>query len=87
VTTTLRFAEDRASYHVSVDLAGAPRADDVAALLEDDDARRILHVTFGSVLGDADGYGAGLRERLAQLGEEYAGALERHFASHLEALA
>lgn len=85
-----RFAEDRASYHVGVDLAAAPRADGlseraVPGLLADDDARRILHVTFGSVLEDA--LGAELRARLAQLSEPYAAALERHFARHLEALA
>jgi len=82
-----RFAADRASYHVSVDLADAPRGDDPAGRLEDDDARRILHVTFGLVLADADGFGAGLRERLAERADEYADALEQHFARHLEALA
>jgi tagaturonate epimerase len=76
-----RFEEDRASYHV--DVARVPPADD--ALLDDDDARRILHVTFGSVL--AGGLGDDLRARLAEMPEEYAGALERHFVRHLEALA
>jgi hypothetical protein len=85
-----RFAEDRASYHVAVDLAAAPRADGlpdeaVPGLLDDDDARRILHVTFGSVLEDP--LGIELRARLAPLREQYAAALERHFARHLEALA
>jgi tagaturonate epimerase len=85
-----RFAEDRASYHVAVDLAAAPRAaglDDeaVPALLDDDDARRILHVTFGSVLQDA--LGTELGARLDALSEQYAAALERHFVRHLEPLA
>jgi hypothetical protein len=85
-----RFAEDRASYHVAVDLAAAPRADGLAdeavpSLLDDDDARRILHVTFGSVLEDA--LGAELRARLDTLSRQYAAALERHFVRHLEALA
>jgi hypothetical protein len=84
-----RFAEDRASYHVAVDLAAAPCADGlpdeaVPGLLDDDDARRILHVTFGSVLEDP--LGVELRARLAPLCEQYAAALERHFARHLEAL-
>jgi hypothetical protein len=79
-----RFAEDRASYHVDVDLAGAPAPDYVAALLDDDDARRILHITFGSVLGGD--LGPELRGRIAARPEEYAQALERHFARHLEAL-
>jgi hypothetical protein len=85
-----RFAEDRASYHVAVDLAAAPRAgalpdEAVAGLLDDDDARRILHVTFGSVLEDP--LGTELRARLDTLSEQYADALERHLGRHLEALA
>jgi hypothetical protein len=85
-----RFAEDRASYHVAVDLATAPRADGIGdeavpSLLDDDDARRILHVTFGSVLEDE--LGAELRTRIDELADEYALGLERHFARHLEALA
>ena len=85
-----RFAEDRASYHVAVDLAAAPRAaglgdEAVPALLDNDDARRILHVTFGSVLENA--LGTELRARLDRLSEQYAAALERHFVRHLEALA
>jgi tagaturonate epimerase len=85
-----RFAEDRASYHVAVDLAAAPSAHDLAddavpALLDDDDARRILHVTFGSVLESA--LGTELRALLDELAEEYALGLERHFVRHLEALA
>jgi hypothetical protein len=75
---------------VAVDLAAAPRAEGlpdeaVPGLLDDDDARRILHVTFGSVLEDP--LGIELRARLAPLREQYAAALERHFARHLEALA
>jgi hypothetical protein len=84
-----RFAEDRASYHVAVELADAPRPDDVAdgavaCLLDDDDARRILHVTFGSVLGGE--LGAELRRTLGELEDDYAESLEHHFARHLEAL-
>jgi tagaturonate epimerase len=79
-----RFAADRASYHVSVDPAAAPAAAG-PGLLDDDDARRILHVTFGSVLGGE--LGAELRDRLAEVPDEYAAALERHFVRHLEALA
>lgn len=86
-----RFAADRATYALTASLADAPPAeladDELPALLDDATARRILHVTFGSVLGDArlraelvetiSGDGAGL----------YAAALERHLAAHLEPIA
>jgi hypothetical protein len=88
------FARDRDSYHLSVDEARAPDADglsdaDVEALLDDDDARRILHVTFGSVLGEAQArdLGAGLLTRLRAMREPYAQALERHLARHLRPFA
>jgi hypothetical protein len=51
-----RYEIDRASYHVSAQLARAPLPEDVSQvdlpkLLDQFDAREILHVTFGSVLG------------------------------------
>ncbi len=54
------FEADRQSYHLSADLARAPRPEEVkdaAALLEQLDARQILHVTFGSVLTEKTGQG------------------------------
>jgi len=50
-----RYEIDRASYHVSAQLARAPLPEDVSEvdlpkLLDQFDAREILHVTFGSVL-------------------------------------
>jgi hypothetical protein len=83
-----RFAVDRATYVTTADVAAVPRRlveDDPAALLDDEHARRILHVTFGSVLSDP-----GLSDRLrtvlrADGGAAYAAALERHFAAHLRA--
>ena len=51
-----RYDTDKASYHVSAELAKAPRARRTCprptcpGLLEQFDAREILHVTFGSVL-------------------------------------
>jgi hypothetical protein len=86
-----RFAVDRASYALTASVDEAPGADipdeRLSALLDDDTARRILHVTFGSVLGDAR-LKAALCEALAgDAGDGYAAALERHFAAHLEAIA
>jgi hypothetical protein len=92
-----RWETDRASYHVSADLARAPLPQDVQdadlpALLDQFDAREILHVTFGSVLTarQADGR---LRfyDRLVQLlrehPEAYASNLEKHFLKHLKPFA
>jgi tagaturonate epimerase len=73
-----RFEADRASYHVSVGRPPPP----AAATLDDDDVRRVLHVTFGSVLADG-----ALVARVRDLHEEYAAALERHVARHLRPFA
>src|SRR5918992_150583 len=59
---------------------------ELPGLLEQFDAREILHVTFGSVLGEAR-----FRDRLFGLLQEhperYAADLERHFLRHLEPFA
>lgn len=83
-----RYETDRASYHVSASLDAAPEersVDDanLPALLDQFDAREIMHVTFGSVLRDE-----GFRDRLMGLlrarPEAYAFNLESHFLRHLE---
>ncbi len=82
---------DRASYHVSAELERSPLPGDLGeadlpALLEQFDAREILHVTFGSVLKEAR-----FRDRLFGLlqdhPEDYAADLERHFVRHLKPFA
>jgi hypothetical protein len=88
-----RYETDRASYHVSAEPARAPSPaePDLAALasvLDQFDARQILHVTFGSVLTarahDGSPLFAGrLRACLAAAPEAYAACLERHFVRHL----
>ena len=90
------YEADRASYHVSARLGRAPDPAepdyDVAVLLEQFDAREILHVTFGSVLTAESAAGAFLfRDRVLELlqghPEMYAGALIRHFVRHLQPFA
>jgi hypothetical protein len=83
------YEEDRASYHVSAQTASAPRAvgdAELPSLLDQFDAREILHVTFGSVLKEAS-----IRIRLMRLlrehPEDYAAGLEKHFLRHLEPFA
>lgn len=88
-----RYKDDRASYHVSASLEAAPAPGDVTdasalALLDQFDAREILHVTFGSVLttADADGrsrFATRVRALLESSPDTYARCLERHFARHL----
>jgi hypothetical protein len=87
-----RYPDDKVSYHVSAELEKAPLPEDVIAwegLLEQFDAREILHVTFGSVLSDqtSDGQRRFFDRLMAVLRanpETYAANLERHFVRHLQ---
>ncbi|HEX3271764.1 MAG TPA: tagaturonate epimerase family protein [Ktedonobacterales bacterium] len=90
------YAVDRASYHVSarLDRAQDPAQPgyDVAALLDQFDARQILHVTFGSVLTARTAQGAFLfRDRIMALlrsnPEVYAEILTSHSVRHLRPFA
>jgi hypothetical protein len=83
-----RYTEDRASYHVSASLERAVSPEqvpdeDLPELLERFDEREILHVTFGSVLGEEN-----LRKRLFGLlrthPQAYSAYLKAHFLRHLE---
>lgn len=82
-----RYPADRASYHVSADVARMP---DVASwqnrqlpeLLEDFHGREILHVTFGSVLQDQRFCGQ-FFQTLRENEETYYQMLENHFDKHL----
>lgn len=83
-----RYETDRASYHVSgsldrVPAPGAVADADLPGLLDQFDARQVLHVTFGSVLTSEQGYGARLLAGLAAHEEAHYAALERHFVRHL----
>ncbi len=91
-----RYERDRSSYHVSAALERGPVAAQVPAvelpsLLDQFDARQILHVTFGSVLTEKTGDGKfrfydPLMSELARHHERYSGNLETHFARHLAPL-
>jgi hypothetical protein len=80
----------RKLYHVTPDLsrlpdpAGLPAAA-AGALLDDPDARRVLHITYGEMLAVP-----ALKDRLfavlAGSADAYAAALERHIGRHLAAL-
>jgi len=64
-----RYSEDRASYHVSADLAQVPVPDtladgDLSAILDHFHTREVLHVTFGSVLTAQSGGRPRFKDRL-----------------------
>ena len=80
-----RFQTDRKTYFVDCQPQKVPFGSQVTdvqlpALLEDFDARQLLHVTFGSVL---DLFGDKLRAFTADHEAAYRAGLERHFARHL----
>jgi tagaturonate epimerase len=81
-----RYAEDRASYHVSAEVAKMPVAETMTdaalpGLLEDFHAREILHVTFGSVIQDGH-LKARLLGCLREHEEAYSVQIEAHFLRH-----
>ena len=89
-----RYETDKVSYHVSAQLARAPKPEDMPdadlpALLNQFDAREIIHVTFGSALTwrNAD-KSLRFRDRLMSFlrdnPEAYAANLEAHFVKHLK---
>jgi hypothetical protein len=80
-----RYPADRATYHVSAQLGKVPEPDvladaDLPCLLDQFDARQVLHVTFGSVL---DRFRHQLFTVLQQHEEAYYVLLEAHFRHHL----
>jgi hypothetical protein len=88
------YETDKVSYHVSAQLGRAPLPQDVtdadlSRLLDQFDAREILHVTFGSVLTERDAQGRPrFYDRFMGLlranPEAYAANLEHHFLRHLK---
>lgn len=87
-----RYETDKLTYHVSAELERAPLPEDVndwPGLLEQFDAREILHVTFGSVLTEkTDAQAWRFYDRFMGLlqahPETYANNLEKHFVRHLQ---
>ncbi len=88
------YETEKATYHVSAELERVPPAgdlndDQLPGLLDQDDARQVLHVTFGKVLTTRDSAGKTLfKDRImASLREHeqvYDDCLTRHFRRHIE---
>lgn len=89
-----RYEIDRATYHVSAQLDRAPKPEalhdsELPGLLNQFDARQILHVTYGSVLGAREASGRlsfyhDLMSLLKTNADSYAANLEKHFVLHLK---
>jgi hypothetical protein len=82
-----RYPADRASYHVSAEIARMPDAaalsdEELPGLLENFHAREVLHVTYGSVLNETR-FRARFFESLRQHEEDYTRIVEAHFDRHL----
>jgi hypothetical protein len=77
-----RYPADRATYHVSAEAGRIPGRGDPAALLDNFDARQVLHVTYGSVLQEKRLRGP-LFETLRRHEEDYTRIVEAHFDRHL----
>ncbi len=80
-----RYPQDRATYHVSAQLSRVPRPEmlldaDLPGLLDQFDAREVLHVTFGSAL---DLFGGRLLATLQENEEIHYALLDAHFQRHL----
>jgi hypothetical protein len=81
-----RYETDRASYHVSAELSKTPvhpTNPELPGLLDQFDARQVLHVTFGSVL---DHFKTELYQNLRSHEAEYSEVLRKHFKKHLDPL-
>lgn len=89
-----RFDTDKASYHVSAEISRTPAPEDLTDaelphVLDQFDAREVLHHTYGSVLTERNPAGAyRFYDRVMNLlrtnPESYAQNLEKHFARHLQ---
>jgi hypothetical protein len=87
------FETEKRTYHISACLDQVPPTSDLddgdlPALFEQDDARQVLHVTFGKVLTTRDSHGSFLfRERILSCLEEHEEVhyeyLVQHFDRHL----
>jgi tagaturonate epimerase len=90
------FKEASKLYHVTTDLDRIPKIETVQdqelpSLLEQEDARQLLHITYGYLLNAKDGNGKNLfRDRfyqtMSQYEEDYWSLLERHFEKHIASL-
>lgn len=92
----IAFEEATKYYHVTTNLDNVPaldtlKDDQLASLFENNDARQLIHITYGLILSLKDENGVFVfRDRLYAFWraheEEYALALEKHIGRHLKDL-
>ncbi len=90
------FEEAKKYYHVTADLNRLPgintlKDKDLIGLFEQNDARQLMHITYGYILNKKDCEGKyTFRDRLysclRKYAEEYENRLEKHIGHHLEML-
>jgi hypothetical protein len=87
------FKDASGLYHVTTDLEQIPKLEELSdqelpSLLDQDDSRQLLHITYGYLLNAKDGNGKKIfRDRffhtLTQYEEDYWSLLEKHIEKHL----
>lgn len=90
------FEEAKKFYHVTTDLSKIPDVDtlsdaELVDLFKQNDARQLIHITYGFILNAKDEQGNFLfRDRLYQIWRDeedvYASMLEAHIGKHLALL-
>lgn len=90
------FAEATKLYHVTTDLKKIPKTTEMTdaeleRMLNEPDARQLLHITYGQILTGVDANGQYLfRDRLYALWnryeQEYSAVLEEHIGKHIKTL-
>lgn len=91
-----RFDEDKKTYHVNTDLSKVPDIDDLAddelpQILDQNDGRQLLHITYGSVLStrDEDGeyrFKDDFMATLREYEDTHYDFLESHLGHHVDLL-
>ena len=91
-----KFSEASKLYHVTTNLNRIPKLgelqdQELPALLDQNDSRQLLHITYGYLLNAKDGRGRylfkdKLYQILSQYEEDYWSFLERHIGKHLNSL-
>lgn len=91
-----RFEEDRTTYHVTTNLNLIPEPEDISDVeleetyLEENNARQLLHITYGSILSASENGHPRFRTHLFQLlrdhEDEHFEALTSHFVDHIRAV-
>ncbi|UCD29010.1 MAG: hypothetical protein JSV03_00565, partial [Planctomycetota bacterium] len=92
-----RFEEDRASYHISARIETVPQSDALTddrleSVLDGNDGRQLLHVTYGSVLTAKNDDGSyrfrdALFETLIDHEQEHYAVLAEHMGKHIRPFA